>query len=366
MRILLLLSTLATPLLAEDAPPLEPDFERHVFVAGSEGYASYRIPAIIASPKGALLAFCEGRVDGRGDAGNIDLVLKRSEDGGRTWSELAVVWDDEGNTCGNPAPVVDESTGRIWLPMTWNRGDDHERDITAGTSKDTRRVFVTYSDDDGRTWAEPREITGTAKDPAWTWYATGPCNAIQLKHGKHAGRMVVPCDHKVTVDGEVVFRSHALYSDDHGRTWKRGEPTDPLTNECSVVELEDGRLLLNMRSYAGRNRRAIATSTDGGETWSDVTLDDALIEPVCQGSLITYDTDAGQLLVFSNPASMKREKMTVRVSRDGGKTWPIAGLVHGGSAAYSNLVPRPDGKAGLLYERDGYGRITYTQFDLPE
>jgi sialidase-1 len=352
---------------AEDAPPIDADFERAVFVAGEDGYASYRIPAIIASPKGSLLAFCEGRVNGRSDTGNIDLVLKRSDDGGRTWSKLEVVWNDAANTCGNPAPVVDASTGRIWLPMTWNHGEDNEQEIGSRTGKDTRRVFVTHSDDDGRTWDTPREITESTKNPDWTWYATGPGNSIQLRHGEHAGRLVVPCDFKTLVDGETRYHSHCIYSDDHGETWHLGEPTDQRTNESTVVELPDGRLLLNMRSYAGKNRRAITHSSDGGHSWSPVTFDETLIEPVCQANLVRLDAADETLLAFSNPASTKREKMTVRISRDLGRTWPVARLVYGGSAAYSNLVPLEDGgQLGLLYERDGYGRITFTRFAVPE
>ncbi len=365
-HLLLLASLLPAAALGQDAPAVDADFANEVFVSRRGGYDTYRIPAVVTSAKGTLLAFAEGRVNGRGDSGDIDLVLRRSEDGGKTWGPMQVVWKDENHTCGNPAPVVDRSTGRIWLPMTWNRGDDHEREITAGTGKDTRRVFVTHSDDDGQTWAEPREITKTTKNPKWTWYATGPGNSIQLRHGEHAGRLVVPCDHKVTVAGRTRYHSHCIYSDDHGKTWQLGEPTDERTNECAVVELPDGRLLLNTRSYAGRNRRGITISEDGGHSWSPVTFDETLIEPVCQASLIRYDIDGETLLLFSNPASKKRERMTVRVSRDHGKTWPVERLVHAGSAAYSNLVPRPDGKVGLLYERDGYGKITYTQFDLPE
>ena len=143
-----------------------------IWKSGEGGYDTYRIPALVVTVDGTVLAFCEGRKDGRGDAGNIDMLLKRSTDGGQTWSEQQVIWDDGPNTCGNPAPVVDRETADIHLLMTWNRGDDHERDIIAGTSTDTRRVYVTRSKDDGATWSEPREITATTKLPNWTWYAT--------------------------------------------------------------------------------------------------------------------------------------------------------------------------------------------------
>ena len=156
-----------------------------VFLSGAEGYHTYRIPAVIVSKKGTLLAFCEGRKRGRGDSGDINMVVKRSFDSGKTWGPMQIIWDDAGNTCGNPAPVVDRETGTIHLLMTWNRGDDHERDIIALKSKDTRRVFVTQSTDDGLTWTAPKEITNTTKLPSWTWYATGPGAGIQAERGKH-------------------------------------------------------------------------------------------------------------------------------------------------------------------------------------
>jgi sialidase-1 len=226
-------------------------------------------------------------------------------------------------------------------------------------------VFITFSDDDGRTWAKPKEITASTKKPEWTWYATGPGNAIQIRHGKYKGRLVVPCDHNLLVKGKSVKRSHCIFSDDHGKTWKISQPLGDNTNECAVVELADGRLLLNMRSYHGKNRRAVSYSKDGGATWSPVTLDDALIEPVCQGNILRYrwpgDGKRG-LIIFSNPASKRRERMTIRLSHDEGKTWFLSRLVYAGSSAYSNLVAFPREEIGLLYERDNYRKITFSRF----
>ncbi len=168
-----------------------------VFVSGREGYHTYRIPALIVAGDGALLAFCEGRKKAQSDAGDIDLLVKRSIDGGKTWGPQEVVWDDGENTCGNPCPVVDRTTGTIWLPMTWNHGKDTENQIKQNTGKDTRRVFLTHSDDNGRTWAKPREITAEVKRPEWRWYATGPGVGIQLTRGPWKGRLLIPCDHSL-------------------------------------------------------------------------------------------------------------------------------------------------------------------------
>ena len=233
-------------LISAPKPPLE----TVVYTSRTEGYHTFRIPAIVASTKGTLLAFCEGRKGGGGDAGDIDVVLKRSADGGESWSNLLVVADHEDNTIGNPCPVVDRPTGRIWLPLTWNRGSDREGQIMAGESDDVRRVYITYSDDDGLTWAPIREISATTRRDHWRWYATGPGCGIQLVRGKYAGRLLVPANHSDHSDASKhPYRSHVLFSDDHGRTWRLGGVLDEKTNESTVVELADGRLLDNMRSY---------------------------------------------------------------------------------------------------------------------
>jgi sialidase-1 len=256
--------------------------------------------------------------------------------------------------------VVDRRTGTVWLLMTHNPGDVREPELTTGKARGTRTVWVTRSDDDGRTWAKPREITAEVKPAEWTWYATGPGAGIQTA----SGRLVVPCDHKRP--GDVGF-AHAIYSDDSGQTWRLGGSAGPNTNESRVVELSDGRLLLNMRNYgvkgAGKLGRAIATSTDGGVTWPEVTHDAALIEPVCQASLIRGPASAEgrPTFLFANPASSKREKLTLRMSEDDCRTWPRAVVLHAGPAAYSDLALLADGTILCVYERgekNPYERIT--------
>lgn len=346
----------------------KPPPELPVFITGKEGYPRYRIPAGVVTTKGTLLAFCEGRTGG--DSGDIDIVLKRSTDGGKTWGPLQVVWNDGGNTCGNPAPVVDLETGTIWLLLTWNLGTDHERTIMAGTSKEVRHVYVTHSDDDGLTWAKPERISDTTRQPHWRWYATGPVNGIQLTRGAHKGRLLIPANHSDHSQGGHPYRSHVIYSDDHGKSWKLGGIEEDRTNESSVAELSDGSVLQAMRSYHGKNRRAMAVSRDGGSTWGKVYLDQALDTPVCQASLLRFSwpENAAQggksRLLFASPAGSTRARMTVWLSYDEGKTWPVHKLVHGGASAYSNLLALPDGRIGLLYEKDGYKTITLATFDL--
>ena len=224
--------------------------ERVVFAAGESEYHTFRIPALLPTPTGVLLAFCEGRRLDRGDSGAIDLVMKRSEDSGMTWSPLQVVWSDGANTCGNPCPVVDTRTGRVLLPMTWNRGEDHGRELHRGTGRGTRKVFLAHSDDDGESWSAAREITAQAKSPAWWWYATGPGVAIQLRRGADAGRLVVPANHTSERDG---FAAHAILSDDGGESWVTSSVIAPACNESQVVELADDRLMNNSRTQSFTN-----------------------------------------------------------------------------------------------------------------
>jgi sialidase-1 len=329
--------TIFLTLLALAAPPET----TAVFTAGADGYHTYRIPALIATPKSTLFAFAEARKAGRGDAGNIDLVLKRSTDGGKTWSPQEVLWDDGENTCGNPCPIIDRDTGTIWLLLTHNVGSDQENAITSGKSKTGRTVWVTHSTDDGASWAKPTEITATTKKPEWTWYATGPGAGIQTK----SGRLVAPCDHKTKDD---IGYSHVIFSDDHGKSWKTGGVAGPGGNECRVVELSDGKLLLNMRNYkpSTSKTRGIAESSDGGLTWSAFKHDDKLIEPICQATLIPI----GKEFLFLNPASSKRENLTARLSTDDCRTWPHEKVVFAGPAAYSDAAVLTDGKIVCLFE----------------
>lgn len=373
IRIHWMLAALALMATVSVRPGTPGPMQSDIFVAGRDGYHTYRIPSLITTKAGTLLAFCEGRKNDGSDHGNVDLLLKRSTDGGKTWGGQKVLWDDGENTCGNPCPVVDEQTGTIWLLLTRNLGVDAEDAIRARTARGTRTVWVCHSNDDGTTWSTPAEITASTKDPAWGWYATGPGVGIQIRHGQFAGRLVIPCDHTSGAQGKTLA-SHVIYSDDHGTTWKLGGITRPNMNECQVVELADGKgtLLLDMRSYLGEHRRAHSLSRDGGLTWTEPRSHSDLIEPVCQASILRYSwPGAGRQdksrILFSNPASEKRRNLTVRLSYDEGKRWPVARSLHEGPAAYSCLAVLADRTIACLYERGdkgAYEKITFASFTL--
>jgi len=334
-----------------------------VFVSGTEGYHTYRIPVVMATAKGTLLAFCEGRLNSSADHGNVDVVLKRSLDNGRTWGPLQVVWGSgdrtagtakDDRTWGNPAPVQDSATGRIWLPVCWENTEVH----------------IMHSDDEGLAWSEPQEITSSVKAPDWGWYATGPHAGIELSRSAMAGRLVVPCDH---VTNDKQWGSHVIYSDDQGSTWKLGGAARPECNESAVIEKQDGSLLINCRSGGGILKRRIATSADGGLTWTPPWMDGTLIEARCQGSLVrsSFGAEPGSnMVLFSNPAtSSSRTMMTVRLSYDECASWPQSLLVYTGPAAYSHLVKLPNAEIGLLYERglgNAYETIRFDWFPLSD
>ena len=349
-------------------PSFKENFESTVFKQGDDGYKCFRIPAIIKCTNDDLLAFAEARKNGCSDTGDIDLVMKRSKDNGKTWSGLKMIWDDSLNVCGNPAPVLDTKTGNLHLLLTWNLGEDHESEIIEQTSIDTRRVYVLSSSDHGNNWSTPREITSTTKESTWTWYATGPGSGMQVSTGEHEGRMVIACDH---IEAETKkYYSHIIYSDDSGDNWHLGGTTlRDQVNECEVAELSDGSLLLNMRNYdKDQKYRQTTVSKDGGMSWSDQQHDTALIEPICQASFQSIQYKGKHALAFSNPASQEsRTNMTLRLSTDNGKTWEYDHLISKNPAAYSDLVQILNGDIGCLFEtgeKSSYERIVYTSLSL--
>ena len=363
-----------------------------VFESGRDGYNVYRIPAMIKAANGDVLVFCEARVGG--DASEIDLVMKRSSDDGKTWGPLQVVQESDdfrelfpentkvAITIGNPCPVVDlmdpKHAGRIWLPFTL------END----------RVFVTYSDDHGETWAKRREITKDVKLDSWGWYAPGPVHAIQLQRGPHKGRLVVPADHRIGKPGQDrgVNGVQVVYSDDHGETWKLGAIDDSYedglnSNETTVVELDNGDLYFNTRDQHGSapGTRGGAVSRDGGESF--VTMADAkhspftpvldpIDPPVVQCALLRAackaDGDERNLILFSGPdengpTGKGRSDMRIRFSTDEAKSWQDGPLIYAGPAAYSDMVKLAPNSFGVVFESDKpggkiYDRIQFASF----
>lgn len=350
---------------ARGAVPAQEKLPNHtdVFVSASGAYHTYRIPAIVVATNGAVLAFCEGRKNSAADAGDIDLVLKRSLDGGKTWEPMQIVADDSANIFGCPTPVVDRVTGEIFLLSTWGLGSDSEKKVMDGTATERRRVYVQSSKDNGATWTKPRDISADTMKPTWRWYSTGPVNGIQLIAGAHKGRLLIPANHSDHSNpAKHPYRSHTLYSDDHGVTWKIGAVQDEKTNESTLVELSDGRVLQNMRSYHGKNCRAIAFSDDGGLTFGLLTLATNLVDSVCQASLLRLRN--GEIL-FTNPASKKRENLTVRLSADDANNFDRSVTIESGSSAYSCLAELPDGTVLCLYEhgeKSPYEKISLARF----
>ena len=343
-----------------------------LFVSGQGGYDTYRIPSIVVTTKGTVLAFCEGRKNSKGDAGDIDLLVRRSVDDGKNWSKTTVLWNDKGNTCGNPCAVVDEITGDIFLLSTWNLGSDHEREILKNESKDSRRVFVIKSEDDGVTWSKPNEITESTKAKHWRWYATGPGSGIQLKYGAKKGRLVIPADHSFfEFAPDVKYGAHVIYSDDHGKTWSYSDAIMPGLNENEVVEMLDGKIMMNARNHRYRGSRGIAFSMDCGETWPYVSYQSNLQEPRCQASVARYSPNrfcSKDIVLFSNPNhDKKRVNMSVKLSYDQAKTWPIVKSLYAGPSAYSCLAVLADGKIACFYEagrKSSYEKIVLSIFTI--
>ena len=355
--------------------------ETPIFENGKNGYACYRIPAIIKAPNGELLAFAEGRVNGCNDFGNVDIVLRRSDAKGNSWRKISKIVDYGKLQAGNPAPVVDMldpefPEGRIFL--FYNTGNNHEGEIRKGNG--LREVWFITSTDNGNTWSTPTNITQSVHRPNnppkynfkedWRSYALTPGHALQLKNPKQEGRIYVPANHSAgpPQKGFNDYRAHGFYSDDHGKSWKLSESVDvPSSNESIAVELSDGQLMQNIRHQNGSQReRLVALSSDGGNSWDTTFFDAQLPSPVCQGSIIDYQLqNKKRALLFSNPNNQRsRKNMTVRASFDDGKTWLISRIIREGESAYSDLVILKNNKIGLLYEHGNDGGIHFAHFNF--
>lgn len=333
---------------------------------GKGGYNNYRIPALTVTNKGTLLAAFDGR-PGMGDLpSNITSLLRRSTDGGKTWKPAQIVRSaPKPAGFGDPSLLVDRATGRIFdfYAAGVDQGFAGSKTGNDESDPDILQADYSYSDDDGRTW-HSRRITSQIKDSAWGGMFASSGQGIQLTTGKHEGRLVQ--QYAIKMNGGVYAAS--AYSDDHGDTWTMGKPVGPGMNENKTVQLADGTLMLNSRAAP---HRLVAYSHDGGASWSKPKPDPEQTDPGDNGSIIRYAPDAKAsdpkshwLLLSNNDDPSLRRNESVKMSCDDGKTWPISRVVDSGSSAYSTLTKLPNGKLGLLYERDGYRHITYASFGL--
>ncbi|MET9034889.1 sialidase family protein [Streptomyces mirabilis] len=339
-------------------------FEQQVLFRASQdpGYACFRIPAVVRSTHGTLLAFAEGRVHDCGDAGDIDIVVKRSTDGGRTWGPLQVVNEGAGDTHGNPAPIVDRETGRIVLAETYNTGRTDGRGCDVPCD---RTPHLQYSDDDGLSWSAPRDLSAEILPPNWnSWYATGPVHGIQLTRGRHAGRLVFGVNTETWNGSRVTANNAALItSDDGGDHWRIGASDSwPIAedgtfrqkpSELTLTERADGSVLVSGREQDGTDlgHRTQTVSRDGGDSFTAPFRDlPGLYAPQVQGSVLRL----GDRVLLACPGDPDRRRtMMIRSSYDGGRTWDSVDrgtVVTTDWSGYSDLVGIGGGAVGLLYE----------------
>jgi sialidase-1 len=369
----------------------EPLLEKTIlFTERSDGFTLYRIPGIVVTTHGTVLTYCEARKFSDADRGEIEIHLRRSTDGGRTFAPASQV--------AHLGPRLPRNPHLPSKKQHKHMGGPNEQTVNNPVAIATRsgtvhliycveymRCFHQRSDDDGQTWSPPGEITAAfaefRKDLDWQVIATGPGHAIELK----TGRLCVPFwmatyDKKAPLSKAV----GTVFSDDDGQTWQRGDIALPDAGEPNIAPLADGGAIITARNTDPRNRRVLARSPDGATQWTKPTFANELLEPGCMAGLTTHPghaTTPGPLLLFSNPHTTEREHaarrdVTLHLSRDDGKTWPIAKTLQSGPSAYSDLATLPDGTILCFYEsgtakptlkrkRDwAYANLTLARFNL--
>ena len=333
-----------------------------VFQSGVDEYVAYRIPAVETAPDGTLLAFAEARKRNLGDPGHegqeIDLVLRRSSDGGVTWSRMQVI-EAPGDfwSAANPATVVDRDRGRIWLMYVRCRPGAGSG-VARPRTDDVRNLART-SDDNGRTWSEPIDLTEVFRDlhdDRWRCTIPGPGGAVQDR----GGRLVFPC---WKCEPRENF---AVISTDHGRTWKRSDfvPGSVHGNENQLVVLSDGHLLMDIRQSEGEHRW-FTRSDDGGTTWTAPRVGIAVSPVACAIKRVPllFGGRKQEGVLWTGPGGPGRRNLIARVSRDDGLTFDGPRLICASMAAYSDLTVLEDGTAGVLWEKgkeSPYETLTFT------
>lgn len=378
-------------LLAAAEPIIE---KQDLFTAGEDpAYKIYHIPGIVVTAKGSVLAWCEARKRPAGvsDWDDIRILLRRSTDDGKTWSAPKSIANVEGPKQKNPFALKMKNVDPN--DVTYNNPvliADKDGAVHMLFCLEYERVFYQRSDDDGVSWSQPSEITAAfepfKKHYDWKVLATGPNHSIQLK----TGRLVVPVWLSTGTGGNAHRPSvtATIYSDDQGKTWKAGDIAVPCTeewinpNETVAIELNDGSVMLNVRSESKAHRRLVTTSKDGATGWSRPKFDAALLEPICMGGIVRYNQGGQSLILFSNPHNLDKEKgkaepgqsrdrknVSVKISRDEGQTWPVNKLIENGPSMYSDIAVTPSGAILCFYGRGtkpgfaGVG-LTLARFNL--
>ena len=333
-------------LLAPERTPL--------FEMGEDGSKFYRIPALVKAADGALVAIADKRGDALGDLPNIiTIVSKRSTDGGKTWSDMSIV--AKGDTLakcgyGDAVVIADEKRGNLVAVYSGNNGLWHSNE------KSLIRTYTSISTDNGKTWGEVTDITDQVygsvygEGPRYGLF-TGSGSGVQLKHGEHAGRLMLVVAARNDAKWGGTMSNYAIYSDDGGITWHASKnPGCTDGDEAKVVELPDGQILMSIRNRH-KGYRLFSRSTDGGETWSEPKPNESILDPACNGDIIAYNYKGKSLLLHSLPASpTTRENVTVYTSEDNGKTWIAKRSIYKGYSAYSSLQVLDDGTIGIIVE----------------
>ena len=387
INFLILLGLTSTVMITPSSAQIE---KSDLFTAGEGGYFTYRIPGIVVTSKGTILAYCAARKGQGGDWDNIDIALRRSTDAGASWSDLQIIADKGEVPTDNPMAIVDYVTDEVHILFQSNY----------------EKLYYMKSTDDGVSFSEPVEITEVVDQfkevYPWVVMAPGPGHGIQLENG----RLVVPF--WLSDGGAKEFgpnhRGHrpsivvSVYSDDHGAHWKAGEvvawnsDTIAVPSETSCVQLDDGRVMFNIRNESPNHRRLVSFSKDGATDWTPPEYMDAFFEPICFGSMIRVSQKPEQSknrILFVNPDSRmnpwkaekqhfaystpnrRRENLTLRMSYDEGQTWPVKKVLEPGISGYSDLAILPDGSILCLYEKGGMGAnhfktaaLTLAKFNL--